>query len=364
MTRAAAGHADICPALRPAVSAGFGAWLRRQREGRGWSRQELAIRMAGAAGSAVTAPVPALESYISRWEAGNVAISARYRQLLDAVLGPGVEVPAPQPSSGPTPDPRKWVRAMHALASDIAAGTFRPGGRLPARAVLAQRYGLPADAVIRAQDELLSTGILSRGQVYGTLYVTQATDRQVPGAPLPAAPGPADPGLRTAAIPPGRAGRGGDGTAPPAARNPRAYARPDTRVPAVRAEAGTGPGEATRSAVPPLRVSRPPPTGRLSSCSSRNARPRPGYHHGPSTAWSGTGTSRPSESGAISASTPAPGMPTSRHPRLTCVPHPGQTETASGIALQRQHTPPAGPRPGPARSSHAGAPPAVFRAPR
>ena len=248
------------------MSAGFGAWLRRQREGRGWSRQELAIRMAGAAGSAVTAPVPALESYISRWEAGTVAISARYRQLLDAVLGSAAEVPAPQPSSGPAPDPRKWVRAMHALTCDIAAGTFRPGGQLPARAVLAQRYGLPADAVMRAQDELLSTGVLSRGQVYGTLYVTHAAGRQPPRAPLPAAPGPADPGWPPAAVPPGLAGGGRTRTAPPAARNPRAYARPGTWAPAVRA--GPGPGLARRLlAAPLLRVSRPRQTGRLSSCS-------------------------------------------------------------------------------------------------
>ena len=141
------------------VSAGSGAWLRREREGRGWSRRELAIRLAGAAGSAVTAPVPALESYISRWEAGNVAISARYRQLLDAVLGSAGEVPVPQPDSGPVPDPCKWAQAMHALTRHIAGGTFGPGAQLPTRAVLAQRYGLPADAVMRAQDELLSTGV-------------------------------------------------------------------------------------------------------------------------------------------------------------------------------------------------------------
>ena len=187
------------------MSAGSGAWLRLQREGRGWSRQELAIRMAGAAGSAVTAPVPALESYISRWEAGTVAISARYRQLLDAVLRSAAEAPAPQPSSGPAADPRKWARAMHALTCDIAAGTFMPGGQLPARAVLAQRYGLPADAVMRAQDELLSTGVLSRGQVYGTLYVAHTAGRQPPRAPLPAAPGPADPSRPPAAVPPDRA---------------------------------------------------------------------------------------------------------------------------------------------------------------
>jgi transcriptional regulator with XRE-family HTH domain len=174
------------------VSAESGAWLRRQRQGHGWTRQELAIRIADAAGSAVTAPVPALESYISRWEAGNVQMSARYQQLLDTVLGPSAEVPVPQPSSGPAPDPRKWVQAMHALHCDITGGTFRPGDQLPARAMLAQRYGLTVHAVMRAQDELLRAAVLTRGQIYGRLYVSQATGRQVPAAPLPAAAGPAD----------------------------------------------------------------------------------------------------------------------------------------------------------------------------
>lgn len=241
------------------MSAGFGAWLRRQRERRGWSRRELAGRIADAAGSAVTAPVPALESYISRWEAGTVAISARYRQLLDAVLGPAANVPVPCPPPELAPGPRKWVRAMHAIESDIAGGEFKPGDRLPVRAALAQRYGLTADAIMRAQGELLSVGVLHKGQVYGALYVSRASDRQAPRAPLSAAPGPAHPGGWAAAVPPGRAGPGGGGTAPPAARNPRAYARPGVLTPEVHAGTRTGPGTAPArsSAVP----DEPPPAG-------------------------------------------------------------------------------------------------------
>jgi excisionase family DNA binding protein len=224
-----------------AVSAAFGAWLRRQREARGWSRGELACRMADAAGSAVTAPVHVLECYLSRWEAGHVAISARYRQLLDAVLAASAPVVYPVPVP---PDPRKWVRAMRAIESGIADGQWKPGGRLPGRPVLAQRYGLTVDAVMRAQDELLRTGALRRGPVYGALYVSDAEDQQPPGAPLPAASGPDDRGGYGAVSLPARAGDGGAGTAPPVARNPRAYARPNTRVPAVRADAGTEPGQA------------------------------------------------------------------------------------------------------------------------
>ena len=175
-----------------------------------------------------------------------MAISARYRQLLDAVLGPGTSAPAAPAVSVP-PDPRKWVRAMRAIESGIADGQWKPGDRLPARPALAQRYGLSADAVMRAQDELLRAGVLRTGPVYGALYVSDAQDQQPPGTPLPAAPGPAGRGGGRAVSPPARAVDRGAGDAPSPARNPRAYARPDTRVPAVpaaSADAGTEPGEA------------------------------------------------------------------------------------------------------------------------
>lgn len=223
------------------MSAAFGVWLRRQREARGWSRSELARRMTDAAGSAVTAPAHVLETYLSRWEAGHVTISARYRQLLDAVLGPGTSGPAVSPVSVP-PGPRKWVRAMRAIESGIADGQWKPGDRLPARPALAQRSSLSVNAVMRAQGELLSVGVLRRGPVHGALYVSDAQDQQPLGTPLPAAPGLAGRGGGRAASPPPRAG-----DAPSPARNPRAYARPDTRVPAVPAvpaDAGTEPGQA------------------------------------------------------------------------------------------------------------------------
>ena len=188
-----------------------------------------------------------------------MAISARYRQLLDAVLGPGASAPAAHPVSVP-PDPRKWVRAMRAIESGIADGQWKPGDQLPARSALAQRYGLSADAVMRAQDELLRTGVLRRGQVYGTLYVSDAEDQQPPGAPPPAAPGPDDRGGYGAVSPPARAGDGGAGTAPPVARNPRAYARPDTRVPAVRRCARMpGPSPARRPPAVPAAAGELPP---------------------------------------------------------------------------------------------------------
>ena len=114
------------------MSAESGAWLKRQREARGWSRNELARRMTDAAGSAVTAPVRVLEGYLSRWEAGNVAISARYRQLLDAVLRPGENVPVPPPFSGPASDASKW--AVRGASLPAAPGPVDPGGGRPVRA--------------------------------------------------------------------------------------------------------------------------------------------------------------------------------------------------------------------------------------
>jgi transcriptional regulator with XRE-family HTH domain len=343
------------------VSAGSGAWLRRQREACGWSRQELAIRITGAAGSAVTAPVPALESYISRWEAGKVEISARYRQLLNAVLGPDAEVSVPQPSSGPVPDPRKWVRAVHALASDIVGGAFTPGGQLPAHAVLAQRYGLTADAVRRAQDELLSVGVLSRGQVYGTLHVTQATGRQVPGGSLWAAPGLADPGRHAAVIPPGRAGRGGGRTAR-AARDPRGYARPGTWTPAVRAGSGIEPGKGP--ACSPAAAGEPSPAGEPSEflfvkeCAAQaRVSPRIIYElvrHGHVEAI------RLRRDIRIYARSWRAYLHT---PPLDLHPSPEPDGDSQRDGLPAVHIPPAGPWPGHVPSSHAGAPPAVFRAP-
>jgi excisionase family DNA binding protein len=114
------------------VSAAFGAWLWRQCEARGWSRNELARRMADAAGSAVTAPAHVLECYLSRWEAGHVTISARYRQLLDAVLGPGVNARAADPVSVP---PASICMPGHpgARSAGGARGCGTEPGQTPAR---------------------------------------------------------------------------------------------------------------------------------------------------------------------------------------------------------------------------------------
>jgi len=223
--------------------------------------------MADAAGSAVTAPAHVLETYLSRWEAGHVAISARYRQLLDAVLGPGTSAPAEHPVSVP-PDPRKWMRAMRAIESGIADGQWKPGDRLPARPALAQRYGLTADAVMRAQDELLRAGALRTGPVYGALYVSDAQDQQPPGTPLPAAPGTAGRGGGRAVSPPARAVDRGAGDAPPP---PATHGHTHARTPGCPPfpQLPRMPGRSRERRPPGVlpRVSCPPGTGCLCSCS-------------------------------------------------------------------------------------------------
>ena len=163
-------------------------------------------------------------------------------------------VPAAHPPSMPAPDPRKWVRAMRAIESGIADGQWKPGDQLPARSALAQRYGLNADAVMRAQDELLRSGVLRKGQVYGALYVSDAEDQQAPGAPLPAAPGLEDRGGYGAVSPPAKAGGGGAGTRRlwPATRE-----HTHARTPGCPRMTGWSPAR-RRPGVPPLRMSCPP----------------------------------------------------------------------------------------------------------
>jgi len=63
------------------VSTGIGAWLRKQREARGWARREMARRLTQAAQAAGDATVPGIENlctYIRRWEFGRHGPTERY----------------------------------------------------------------------------------------------------------------------------------------------------------------------------------------------------------------------------------------------------------------------------------------------
>jgi transcriptional regulator with XRE-family HTH domain len=67
-----------------------GAWLRRQREDRGWARREMARRLIDAGHAAGDKAMPAIDSmttYIRRWEQGKYGLTERYQLYYCAALG-------------------------------------------------------------------------------------------------------------------------------------------------------------------------------------------------------------------------------------------------------------------------------------
>ena len=64
------------------MSSELGAWLRRQREDRGWTRSEMARQLIRAAKAAGDTSVPSADNIshnIYRWERGAVAPAERYK---------------------------------------------------------------------------------------------------------------------------------------------------------------------------------------------------------------------------------------------------------------------------------------------
>jgi hypothetical protein len=83
------------------------AWLRSQRETRGWSRPDMARRLIRIAHAHDDNTVPGLDSMthnIYRWERGHDAPSERYRLLYRAALGTMPPAPPRQPPPA-TPAP-------------------------------------------------------------------------------------------------------------------------------------------------------------------------------------------------------------------------------------------------------------------
>jgi transcriptional regulator with XRE-family HTH domain len=73
-----------------AMSSELGSWLRGQREARGWSRADVARRLAAAAreaGDDVTSSPENLRHSIYRWERGMAGISGPHRRLLCRAFG-------------------------------------------------------------------------------------------------------------------------------------------------------------------------------------------------------------------------------------------------------------------------------------
>ena len=72
------------------ASADLGPWLRRQREQRSWSRNEMArrlIRMAQVSGDTAMPAAEDVAANIYRWERGTVTPSDRYRLYYCHTLG-------------------------------------------------------------------------------------------------------------------------------------------------------------------------------------------------------------------------------------------------------------------------------------
>lgn len=89
-----AGHSvsrrNRLPLRCPLMSSELGAWLRRQREDRGWTRSELARQLIKAARARGDTSVPGagnISHNIYRWERGAVAPSERYRLYYCGAFG-------------------------------------------------------------------------------------------------------------------------------------------------------------------------------------------------------------------------------------------------------------------------------------
>ena len=68
----------------------YAAWLRAERERRGWNRPQMARRIIQAAHIKGDRSVPGLDSMLHnlyRWERGLDGVSERYRLLLQAIFG-------------------------------------------------------------------------------------------------------------------------------------------------------------------------------------------------------------------------------------------------------------------------------------
>jgi transcriptional regulator with XRE-family HTH domain len=105
------------------ASPDLGAWLRRQREQRSWTRAEMARRLIRAAQVSGDTAMPAVEDVaasIYRWERGTISPSDRYRLYYCHVLG----IP-PDRFGDPSYDPAR-TRRGHLSPHPGAAGRFWP----------------------------------------------------------------------------------------------------------------------------------------------------------------------------------------------------------------------------------------------
>jgi transcriptional regulator with XRE-family HTH domain len=108
-----------------------GPWLRRQREGRGWSRREMARRLIQAGRNAGDKTMPGVKSAyqnVRRWENGEYDVTERYKLYYCAALG----IP-PGHFGKASPEPAHGVPAL-------------ADPRLPASVTVAYRGGDASDS--------------------------------------------------------------------------------------------------------------------------------------------------------------------------------------------------------------------------
>ncbi|GAA0962454.1 hypothetical protein GCM10009550_56570 [Actinocorallia libanotica] len=128
-----------------AMSENSGAMMRSHREARGWSRADLARRLADAADEPTRRRLPAVSSLVAmikQWESGRHTPSARYRVLCSLAfdLTEHDLFPIARPTPLPLPVGRAPASVRRMVGGDRLTRRFRssgPGGPCgPGRLVL------------------------------------------------------------------------------------------------------------------------------------------------------------------------------------------------------------------------------------
>jgi hypothetical protein len=130
------------------MSGELGAWLRQQREARGWPKAEMGRRLVQAGRDTGDTAIPSTSSMlhnIHRWERGEGGLSERYKLhychalgILPGQFGPGKHDPRPA-TAAQAPAQALAILAGSPAASQIPAAVRRVDPRLPVSALVAYR---------------------------------------------------------------------------------------------------------------------------------------------------------------------------------------------------------------------------------
>ena len=130
------------------MSAELGAWLRRQREARGWPKAEMARRLVQAGRDTGDTAIPSTSSMlhnIHRWERGEGGLSERYKLhychalgVLPSQFGPGKHDRRPA-TAAQAPAQALAILTGSPAAPQIPAAVRREDPRLPVAALVAYR---------------------------------------------------------------------------------------------------------------------------------------------------------------------------------------------------------------------------------